>query len=31
LLKYLESHKLILDSQHGFHKGLSCLTKLLTF
>ena len=27
----LETNALILDSQHGFRKGLSCLSNLLTF
>ena len=29
LVKHLESLQLILDSQHGFRKGRSCLTNLL--
>jgi len=28
---YLESNCLVKDSQHGFHKGRSCLTNLLQF
>jgi len=28
---FLESNELIKDSQHGFRKGSSCLTNLLTF
>ena len=31
VVQHLESHKLILDSQHGFRKGRSCLSNLLTF
>jgi len=30
-VKYLETNRLILDSQHGFHKGRSCLSNLLVF
>ena len=29
--KHLETNKLILDTQHGFTQGRSCLTNLLTF
>ena len=29
-MNHLESLQLILDSQHGFRKGRSCLTNLLT-
>jgi len=31
VVTHLEENKLILDSQHGFRKGRSCLTNLLTF
>ena len=31
LVHYLENNHLILDSQHGFRKGRSCLTNLLEF
>jgi len=31
IVHYLETNALILDSQHGFRKGLSCLSNLLTF
>jgi hypothetical protein len=31
LVSYLETNKLLLTSQHGFRKGRSCLTNLLTF
>ena len=31
LVSYLESNKLILDSQHGFRNKKSCLTNLLEF
>jgi len=31
LVKHLEDNSLIHDSQHGFRKGRSCLTNLLTF
>ena len=31
LVKHLESNLLINDSQHGFRKGRSCLTNLLSF
>jgi len=31
LVHYLENNHLILDSQHGFGKGRSCLTNLLEF
>jgi len=30
-VKHLEDNLLILESQHGFRKGRSCLTNLLTF
>jgi len=30
-VKYLETNWLILDSQHGFRKGRSCLSNLLVF
>ena len=30
-MKYLETNWLILDSQHGFRKGRSCLSNLLVF
>jgi len=30
IVKYLESYQLLLDSQHGFRKGRSCMTNLLT-
>ena len=30
-MKYLETNMLILDSQHGFRKGRSCLSNLLVF
>ena len=30
LVEYLESNKLISDKQHGFRKGRSCLTQLLS-
>ena len=30
-MKHLEANLLISDSQHGFRKGRSCLTNLLTF
>ena len=29
--EHLDKHKLINDSQHGFYKGRSCLTNLLSF
>ena len=29
--KHLDEHKLIRHSQHGFSKGMSCLTNLLSF
>ena len=29
--KHLDNHKLIKHSQHGFSKGKSCLTNLLSF
>ena len=28
---HLESHNLLQNSQHGFYKGFSCATNLLTF
>jgi len=31
IVDHLESNKLIGDSQHGFRRGRSCLTNLLTF
>jgi len=31
LVKHLEENSLIRESQHGFRKGRSCLTNLLTF
>jgi len=31
LLHHLESNELIVNSQHGFRKGRSCLTNLLEF
>ena len=31
LVHYLENNHLILDSQHGFRKGRSCLTNPLEF
>jgi hypothetical protein len=31
IVSHLEKFKLILDSQHGFRKGRSCLTNLLNF
>ena len=31
IVQHLESNGLINDSQHGFRKGRSCLTNLLTF
>ena len=31
LVSYLETNKLLRTSQHGFRKGRSCLTNLLTF
>ena len=31
LVEHLEVNRLIRDSQHGFRKGRSCLTNLLTF
>lgn len=31
IVDYLESNKLIQDSQHGFRKGRSCLTNVLEF
>ena len=31
LVKHLDTHKLIRNSQHGFTKGKSCLTNILSF
>ena len=31
MLSHLEHNKLILDSQHGFRSGRSCLTNLVDF
>jgi len=31
IVEFLESNKLIRDSQHGFRRGSSCLTNLLLF
>ena len=31
VIEFLESNQLIKDSQHGFKKGGSCLTNLLSF
>ena len=31
MVKFLDTHSLIKDSQHGFRKGRSCLTNLLEF
>jgi hypothetical protein len=31
IVRHLEQHNLILQTQHGFLKGRSCLTNLLTF
>ena len=31
MVRYLEDNGLIRDSQHGFRKGRSCLSNLLTF
>jgi len=30
MVKYLESYQILLNSQHGFRKGHSCITKMLT-
>ena len=30
IVNYLESYQILLDSQHGFRKGRSCMTNLLT-
>jgi len=31
MVEFLETHKLISDTQHGFRKGRSCLSNLLAF
>jgi len=31
IVEHLDNHSLILDSQHGFRKGRSCMTNLLKF
>jgi len=31
MVKFLQTHGLIRDSQHGFRKGRSCLTNLICF
>ena len=31
MVKFLQTHELIRDSQHGFRKGRSCLTNLICF
>ena len=31
MVEFLETHRLINDSQHGFRRGRSCLTNLLCF
>ena len=31
MVQYLETNSIISDSQHGFRKGRSCLTNILTF
>jgi len=31
VVEFLDKHKLIRDSQHGFRKGRSCLTNILLF
>ena len=31
MVNHLDKHNLISDSQHGFRKGYSCTTNLLTF
>ena len=31
IVKFLDKHKLIRDSQHSFRKGRSCVTNLLLF
>jgi len=31
MVRYLENNGLIRDSQHGFRKGRSCLTNMLSF
>ena len=31
IVKYFEDHQLLRDTQHGFRKGHSCITNLLTF
>ena len=31
VIRHLEDNNLLRDSQHGFRKGRSCLTNVLTF
>ena len=31
IVQHLDKHFLIGDSQHGFRKGMSCVTNLLSF
>jgi hypothetical protein len=31
VVAHLEKHRLIFETQHGFRKGRSCLSNLLTF
>ena len=31
IVRHLEDNELLKDSQHGFRRGRSCLTNLLTF
>jgi len=31
MVRHLEENSLLIDSQHGFRKGRSCLTSLLSF